>query len=384
LVGDATGQWSGVVTDLVQAARDAGELIEAHADKAERDRRLPKKVIDALRDAQLLRMCVPTAYGGPEADPVTMAKAIEAVAVADGAAGWITMIASTTSSLSVFLPSDWADKIYGDRRVITAGVFAPNGTATAADDGWLVDGRWQWGSGVHHCQWVVGGVIAEDGRQQVMIFESADVTIHDTWHTSGLRGTASNDFSVCQAVVPSGRAITLGVSQGDVEFPLATFPNFTLLAIGVAAVALGIARRAIDEFVEVAGEKRPQFGQRTIAQMGVPQADLAKAEAAVRSARAFLFDEVEQAWQTASSGDTVDLASRARMRLAGVNAAEAAARAVDSVYTMSGGTSIFESSQLQRCLRDVHVATQHIAVAPRLYETLGKTFLGAEINSTML
>jgi alkylation response protein AidB-like acyl-CoA dehydrogenase len=280
--------------------------------------------------------------------------------------------------LSAFLPSDWADKIYGDRRVITAGVFAPNGTARVTGDGWLVDGRWQWGSGTSHCQWVVGGVVADDGQQHVMFFESADVTIHDTWHTSGLRATASNDFSVCQAAVPSGRSVTPFASRSDIEFPLAAFPNFTLLAIGVAAVALGIARRAIDV------DKRPQFSQRTISQMGVPQADLAKAEAAVRSARAFLFDEVAQAWQTASDGGEVDLASRARMRLAGANAAEAAARAVDSVYTMAGGTSIFESSQLQRCLRDVHVATQHIAVAPRLYETLGKTFFGVDVNSTML
>jgi alkylation response protein AidB-like acyl-CoA dehydrogenase len=217
-----------------------------------------------------------------------------------------------------------------------------------------------------------------------MFFESADVTIHDTWHTSGLRGTASNDFSVCQAVVPAGRSVTPFAPPAGVEFPLAAFPNFTLLAIGVSAVALGIARRAIDEFVEVAVEKRPQFSQRTIAQMGVPQSDLAKAEASVRSARAFLFDEVDQAWQTACRGDEVGLSSRARMRLAAANAAEAAARAVDSVYTMAGGTSIFESSQLQRCLRDVHVATQHIAVAPRLYETLGKMFFGADVNSTML
>jgi alkylation response protein AidB-like acyl-CoA dehydrogenase len=147
---------------------------------------------------------------------------------------------------------------------------------------------------------------------------------------------------------------------------------------------LGIARRAIDEFVELAVERRPQFSQRTIAQTGTSQADLAKAEAAVRSARAFLLDEVDTAWQTVCRGGQVDVASRGRIRLAGVNAAECAVRAVNSVFTIAGGSSVFESSPLQRCLRDAHVATQHIGVAPRLYETLGKVFFGADVNSTML
>jgi indole-3-acetate monooxygenase len=371
------------VTDLVQAARDVGELVEAHADKAERDRRLPRKVVEALRDAQLLRMCVPAVYGGPEADPVTMIRAIEAVSIADAAAGWVAMIASTTSSLSLFLPTDWAEKIYGDRRVVSCGVFAPNGTAVPTHGGSLVDGRWMWGSGTHHSQWITGGVVAEDGSHRVMFFEPHDVTIHDTWHTTGLRGTGSNDFSVCQAFVPEGRSVRPG-APATAEGALGAFPNYTLLAIGVAAVTLGIARRAIDEFVELAVERRPQFSQRTIAQTGPSQADLAKAEAAVRSARAFLLDEVDAAWQTVCSGGQVDVASRGRMRLAGANAAESAARAVNSVFTMAGGSSVFESSPLQRCLRDIHVATQHIGVAPRLYETLGKIFCGAEVNSTML
>jgi indole-3-acetate monooxygenase len=371
------------VTDLVQAARDLGELVEAHADKAEHDRRLPKQVVDALRDAQLLRMCVPALYGGPEADPVTMARAIEAVSIADGATGWVTMIASTTSSLSLFLPGEWAEKIYADRLTVTCGVVAPNGTATPTDGGWLIDGRWMWGSGVHHCQWITGGATADDGEHHVMFFEAEDVTIHDTWHTSGLRGTGSNDFSVCQAFVPTGRSVQLG-RRGDLDCPLAAFPSFTLLAVGVAAVTLGIARRAIDEFVELAVDKRPQYSRRTIAEMGTPQSDLARAEASVGSARAFLLDEVDAAWQTICQGGEVSVDARVRIRLAGANAAEAATRAIDSVYTMGGGTSVFESSQLQRCLRDVHVATQHIMVAPRLYETLGKRFFGAEVDSRML
>ncbi|HAP75963.1 MAG TPA: hydrolase, partial [Acidimicrobiaceae bacterium] len=131
-------------------------------------------------------------------------------------------------------------------------------------------------------------------------------------------------------------------------------------------------------------DKRPQFSQRTIAQMGTNQSDLARAVARLSAARAFLFDEVGQAWNAVQAGGRVSLHQRARMRLAGANAAETAAAVVDTLYTMAGGTSVFESSALQRCLRDAHVATQHIMVAPRLYETMGKHLFGIDIDATMI
>lgn len=372
-----------MIVDLVRAARDVADIVEAHADRAERDRRLPMAVVDALRKADLLRMCVPAAYGGPEADPVSMVKAIETVSAADGAAGWCAMIASTTSSLSVFLPPDTAREIFADRAHVSGGVFAPNGTGCAVDGGWKVSGVWNWGSGTQHCRYILGGTRLDDDFR-LMFFDAADVRIHDTWHTSGLRGTGSNEFSVADVFVPKARTISATSPRPTMEAPLAAFPNFTLLAVGVAAVALGLGRRAIDEFVDLAVDKHPQFSQRTIAQVGTNQTELARAEARVRSARAFLLGEVADAWQVALNGGRIELDARVRIRLAGANAVEAATRAIDSVYTMAGGTAIYETSQLQRCLRDVHVVSQHIMVAPRLYETLGKHLFGTPIDSATM
>ncbi len=370
--------------NLVEAAEGVHELIEAHADKAEQQRRLPKRLVQALRDAQLFRMCVPEAYGGPEADPVTLVSAIETVAVADGAAGWCTMIASTTSSMSLFMEPEFAKAIYGDPKVITGGVYAPNGTAVRDRDEWRVTGRWQWGSGSQHCQFLTGGAATDTGEFHLMFLDVSDVTIHDTWYTSGLRGTGSNDFSVDGAAVPVGRSVRPGVSTPQVESPLAAFPNFSLLASGVAAVALGIARHAIDEFTELAVGKKPLFSSRTISQSGTAQSTLAKVEATVRSARAFLHDELDSAWTRAVAGDPVDVATRGRIRLACVHAARSAAEATTAVYTLGGGTSVFDNSPLQRCLRDVHVTTQHLMVSPRLEETLGKMFFGVEIDASTL
>lgn len=374
------------MSSLLEAARDLGPVIAANADAAEAERRLPMPVVDALRDAGLMRMCVPAVYGGPEVDVRTLVEVTEAIAAVDAAAGWCAVIASTTSSLSCFLDPAWATTIYGDPSVVTGGVFAPNATAEAVDGGWRATGRWMWGSGTQHCRYICGGAIVggDQPQQHVMFFDGADVTFHDTWHTAGLRGTGSGDFSVDGAFVPSGRQIPAIGGRPTVDAPIARFPNFTLLAIGIAAVTLGIARHALDEFAALATDKRPQFSGRTLAQNGVVQADIARAEAGLRSARAWLLDEIDVAWAGVLAGDRIADADRARLRLAGANAATQAAHAVDTAFLWAGGTAVFQSSPLQRCLRDVHVATQHIQVSPRLYETVGRYLLGNETDMRMM
>jgi len=373
-----------VTEALVQAAEGIQELVEAHADRAEQQRRLPKRLVQGLRDAQLFRMCVPAAYGGPEADALTMVRAIEAVSCADGAAGWCTMIASTTSSMSMFLEPDWAREIYGDPKAITGGAYAPTGVGTRVDGGWEVSGTWSWGSGSQHCTWLTGGTNTDDGGFHVMFLDTADVTIHDTWYSTGLRGTGSNDFSVDGAFVPDGRTVQPRLGRPTIDCPLASFPNFSLLASGVAAVSLGIARHALDEVTELGQGKKPLFSSRTLSQSGSMQAELARGEAVLRSARAFLHDELHNAWEVAVAGGRVDIPMRGRIRLAAVNAATSAAKAADIAYTMAGGTSVFETSPLQRCMRDAHVATQHLMVSPRMYETLGKHLFGHDIDIAAL
>jgi alkylation response protein AidB-like acyl-CoA dehydrogenase len=369
---------------LVETAEALQEIVEAHADKAEQNRRLPKRLVQALRDGQLMRMCVPGVYDGPEADPITIVRAIETIATADGAAAWCAMIASTTSSMSMFLDPEFARSIYSDPKVITGGAFAPNGKAQAVDGGWRVAGRWQWGSGCQHCQYIIGGTTTDAGEFHLMFFDAADVTIHDTWYSSGLRGSGSHDYSVDGAFVPRGRSVQPFLGTRHVDSPLARFPNFTLLAACVSSVSLGIARHAIDELTELGQQKRPMLSSRTISQSGWAQAELAKAEALLRSAQAFLHHELHEAWATTLSGSRADVHQRARIRLAGVHAAESSARAVEIVYTLAGGTAVYESSPLQRCLRDTRVATQHMQVSPRLYENLGQLFFGQDCDTSTL
>jgi alkylation response protein AidB-like acyl-CoA dehydrogenase len=369
---------------VVERARALRPLIEQHAAEGERDRRLAAPVVAALRDAGLFRLCVPVAYGGPELAPATLVEVIEAVAAADGAAGWCVMIASTTSSMSVFLPPEHAKAIYGDPDVVTGGVFAPSGTAERADGGHVVTGRWSWGSGTDHCQWITGGTRTPDGGFHLMYFPAADVRLLDDWDAMGLRGTASGDFVVEGAFVPDGRSVQPGVSRPQLESPLAAFPNYNLLAAGVAAALLGLGRRAVEEITALAQGKTPLYSSKTLARSPAAQVEVARAEAELSAARAFLLDELQQAWDVASAGGRVDVDRRARIRLACTHAARSAAAAVDRAYHAGGGSSVHAGSPLQRVFRDVHTGTQHLMISPRIDETVGKLLLGVEADTAML
>jgi alkylation response protein AidB-like acyl-CoA dehydrogenase len=369
---------------LIAAARAVRPVVEAHADQAEIDRRLPQPAVDALAEAGLMRMFVPADYGGPGADPVTVVEAVAAVSAADGSAGWCTMIATTTSSMAAFLAPQYAAEIYADPLVVTGGTFAPNGRAEPVEGGHVVSGRWQWGSGTTHCQWIVGGALATDGTVRMMFAPASEVELIDTWHTAGLRGTGSGDFRFDGVFVPEGRSVAPFAPCPHVDGPLGRMPTFTLLASGVAAVTLGIARRALDELVALAQAKTPQFSSRTLAVSPLAQLDVARAEGALGGARSYLVDELGRTWETILRGDDVDVVQRARVRVAAGHAAADAARAVDLAYHAAGGSAVFTSSPLQRCFRDVHTATQHVMVQQRALEAAGKVLLGVDADTSML
>jgi len=359
-------------------------VVRAGAAAAEGDRRLTPDVLSQLREAGLLRMCVPSAYGGPEVDPVSMLEAIETVATADGATGWCVMIGSTTSSMASYLEPSWARELFGDPASVAGGAFAPTGTGTAVQGGHRVSGRWGWGSGTSHCQWITGGTLTDRGEFHLMMFPAAEVEILDTWHSLGLRGTGSNDFAVHDAFVPDGRSVQPLRSARHEPSALGRFPNFSLLAAGVASAVLGIAARALDELVALAQAKTPTLSQKPLREFASAQIDLARAEAGLASARAFLHDEVAQAWAAVSAGDPVAVAQRARIRLACAHAGEASTGAVDLAHRAGGGPPVFDGSVLQRCLRDVHTATAHLMVSHRMFETYGKLRMGVDADTSML
>jgi alkylation response protein AidB-like acyl-CoA dehydrogenase len=217
-----------------------------------------------------------------------------------------------------------------------------------------------------------------------MFVPRADCEIMDTWHAAGLRGTGSHDFSIQETFVPQERTFAFPDGPAQEPGPLYRGSIFDGLVRLIPGVALGIARAALDAFTDLAGRKVPTRTASLLRDRATVQAQLAQAEALVRSARALVFETTATSWEALCAGEPLSEEQGALQWLAGVHTATSCAQAVDIVYTLGGATSVHATSGLERCFRDIHVLTQHLGVSPWQWERVGRSFLGLGIADTVL
>lgn len=376
---------------LLNNAQRLSKSFALRSAEFEQARRLPADVSDAMAKAGIYRMFVPQSLGGSETSPLVSSQVFETLAQGDAACGWVAFIAATSGSSLARIETSAAKQMFASPQTMLAGVFAPNGKAVKSGEDYILNGQWQWGSGTQNADWVLAGSMVIDPEQpadakpraHMCLVPKDAIEFLDTWHSTGLRGTGSTDFKLTDHRVPSAHIVGLEVRKMP-DTPLFQFPNFTLLALGIGAVSMGIARAALNEFVGLAQQKKRISSSSTIAERSHTQMQIATAEAKLRSARAFYYDSVEQAWERALAGNTVDVDQRRNLRLATTHAVMASAEVVDCAYNLAGGVSVYQSSNLQRHFRDIHVATQHIMVAPSTLETTGRLFLGLPTNTATL
>jgi alkylation response protein AidB-like acyl-CoA dehydrogenase len=268
----------------------------------------------------------------------------------------------------------------------SAGIAAPAGSAVRENGGVRVNGRWSFASGITHADWVWAGcVVMENGRPRMTphgpemvhaCMPVGEVEIHDTWYTSGLCGTGSNDFSATDVFVPEHRLFALLDPAGHRPEPLFQMPPLGLFVYQLVSVSLGIARGALDEIGELAQTKVPSLNTAVLADKPVAQVEFARAEGALGGARAFLFDTVDDIWETVCAGRAPDARQIARGRIAAMQAAETAAAVTRTANVLGGGSSIYSSSSLQRHARDAEAVTHHFTVAPHTWEDAGRVLFG--------
>jgi len=372
-------------SSLVVAAHELAPAIRAARGEIERLRRLPPALSAAMHEAQLFRLYIPKALGGLEVDPITSMHVVETVAAADGAAGWTLMIGMTYGVWSALLPEATAREIYGAPDAVVAGALRPSGRARAVEGGYVVSGRWSFASGIQHATWWNGGCVVEmapdafrGGATQetlLVFFPAQQGQLIDNWDVGGLRGTGSHDYAVDGLFVPETHAISLDAAP-RVDGALYRLPLQALLDSTMATVPLGIARTAIDALVDLAQGKRSAAFAARPAERSSVQADIGRAEATLRSARAWLYESVEEAWAEVQAGRTIAVQHAAMLRLARAHCASAAAAAVDLAYGAGGGSSIYAASPLERCFRDVHTLSQHMSMHSSNYEICGRVLLG--------
>ena len=372
---------------LLDATRAILPLVRSSGEQAERERRLPARVARAMAEAGIVRMLAPRAIGGQEIDPITQLDVIEQLAHADSSAGWTAQVYSSCAHLTGFLAPEVGQEIFGrnPNAIISGTLAAPYGRSTVVDGGYRVSGRWPYASGCQNADWLgfTTGVYEEDRprldaddlpEQRIVVIPASSVTIDDTWHVSGLRGTGSHDVEVEDVFVPAAWACWW------TDTPYHPGPLYRhrwwLLAHG--AQRLGVARAAIDALYELAQVKTPTRSTILIRDRPLTQMQFAQAEALWHSARAFLWDTMRRLWDRARAGDELSAKELALARLANTNASVVAAQVADLMFSAAGGTAIHTSSPLERLFRDAHAAAQHATASLPTYEQWGRVLLHAE------
>jgi len=380
---------------VLAAVRDLAPSISARSAEIESARRLPLDLLDQLIAAGCFRMLTPRSHGGFEVDLPRSMEIIETMAAADGATGWTVMIGSESPMLLALLPRSRFDQIYANTPdVIVGGGFAPRGQAAAGAGGYLVNGRWAFASGCQHSRWLIGNcVVTENGRPRsgllpgsseirAMLFRSDQVTIIDTWEVAGLRGTGSHDIEVKNLRVPADDSLDIFMGQSCVPGALYRAPVVSF-ALHIGAVAVGIAGHALADIIAlVQTNKKRLYTGSAIADSPLFHYRLAHAETSLRAARELLMAESRVVWQSSLTGRSPTPPETARVIGSVAWAAQTAASIVDSCYTAGGGTAPYNSSSLQRHLRDIHTLTQHAAVNEAMVARAGAFLLGKSPDFT--
>jgi alkylation response protein AidB-like acyl-CoA dehydrogenase len=383
-------------TNELHLAERLGPALETANADAESTCRVNQNAIKMMRENGLLAMTIPAEYGGLELDALDGLKVIEALSYFDSAVGWSTMIYAKTAHLGAAMPEHHARDLYRVTRQgevfecpITAGAAAPTGEGRKVDGGLRVTGRWAWGSGTHHADWIAGGTLVEDQGDiarlpggapavHLVFFRREDVTLHNNWDPSGLRGTGSGDFEVTDIFVPDGRWMVIGAPNEVTTTPLYRFPAFGYFAAAVASVPLGIARRALDDFADIAASKVPTGKVDKHRTSALTQLDYGQAEAQVIGARQMLWSSVAETWQKTIGGDEITIDDRKQLRLSAVQATILCTQAVDLLYNAAGGTALQGDCSMQKHFRDIHAATQHRQVSREFLRVAGGIRLDGE------
>lgn len=339
-------------------------------------------VVELMKQAGVFRAMVAKRFGGDEMHPSDFLRLIETISQADGSTGWVASFGFSAVYLSS-LPLETLEKMYaGGPDVVFAGGIFPPQKAVPVDGGLQVSGRWGWGSGCRGADMIgvgikVDGAGPTGGLPLIAVMPASKVEIADNWDVIGLQGTGSHDMVVDKVVVPEEWTFVRG-GPSSLDTPLYRYPSMPLAAQVLSVVGLGVARAAIDCLVELAGGRTSITGAPTLADRGYVQTDIAKAEAALRSARAFFYETTDQCFDMLVRGKDLDASMRSLLRLASTNAAHVAAEVCRTVYRLSGTTGIAADHPISRYLHDSMIVPQHAFLSDGTWQNAGKILLGLD------
>jgi alkylation response protein AidB-like acyl-CoA dehydrogenase len=374
------------LSPLLAQAQSLRPLLTQAGAAIEHERRLNAEVRSALAAMGAFHLQLGREYGGVAADPQSYLDVIEELSRGDASSGWCAMVASESSAcLNAWLAPEVIRAMLGGQPLAVVSLTAVGkGRAVAQGDGHRVSGRWRFTSGCRHADWLGALCVVHDGdvprlaangapELRLLFVPSSAATLIDTWHTSGLKGTASDDFELHEVFVPAAHGFGLRDTPRD-DAPAWRIPLGLRLAMSKAAAVCGMARGAMDAALPLL-ERTPFAGARPAREEPRVQAGLAEAEAAIEAGRAYLHREVARAWAQVCAGDTLDIDSVARTRLAVVFAARSSLAAVNTLQELTGTAGVFTPG-FDRAVRDINVARHHLQLQAHVMEDIGRVMLG--------
>ena len=379
--------------DIIENIRSIGPQLRERSTEIDEIRRLPDDVVDLLRKAGAFRMLMPKEWGGPEMNPMQCVEALEVMATYDASASWCVMIACDTGIFSAFMSDEVNREFHPNLDVAVAAVLAPTGGAREVDGGFVVNGRWDFGSASSLCDYLTASaVLLKDGKP-VMNKDGAPETriimarpekyhIHDMWDTTGLRGTSSNTFEAKEMFVPAHH--TFDVSSKP-RHPGPIFHWFPIVFAKISGIPLGIAAGAMDHVTEVLATKTDKITGKQARSSERVQLAMGQAKMKLGAARAYVYRTLEETWEYAKEFRPVPEPLRADLITSRVNAFQSSREVVQLLYDTLGSSAILrQKSPLDRHLRDVTTACMHWTGQEKTLSIAGRGVLGSSLGKQMM
>lgn len=372
---------------LVERAAALAPLIESLAEESEARGELAEEVVAALHEHGLWSLWTPACLGGLEAAPLESLGVLEQVTYADASTGWVLQAAAlATGTGGSYLGDSAVETIFPPgSSPIVEGQGTPNGKAVACEGGFVLSGRWSYGSGVKHCDWIhTGAVVYDDGETprltvdgtpevRVFVLPVEQVTLDGNWNVLGLRATGSVDYTIEPTFVAEDfthLSATETPLRGGAVYTLG-IPGFG--CIGHSAFALGVGRRVLDELSGLVRRRIARPGQ--LADNEFFQTAFAAEEAKYRSARAFVYEVWTDTERTLAAGGLLSTRQKTLARLALNHVTSVVADLCTFAYRAGGGLTLREST-IQRYFRDMNAATQHFVVGQPVLRECGRELVG--------
>ena len=372
-------------------------LLRERTAAIEAGRELTADVLDALHERELFRLSLPAHVGGYELPVPVLAEVTEIIAGADASTAWCLGQAFGCAMSAAFLDEDAAREVFGPADAVLAWGAGPQGTAVAADGGYVVNGTWKFASGAKHATWLGGHckVHEADGSPRLgadgvhalrtAVFRRDRAMIADDWHVMGLRGTRSEGYTVENLFVESRLTLDRDTpAECRLDSTLYVFPTTNVYASVFSGVALGIARAMLDDLLALARTKSQRGARTSMRESAVVHTCLAELEAGLGAARAFQRETIREVWAEVAASRKLTMAQRARIRLATTHAIRQATSVSEQVYRLAGSTAIFEDHAFERRFRDAYAVSQQVQGRHTNFETVGRHMLGLDIDTIFM